>query len=153
MPLFAAVFMIVTLSSIGLPGTNGFVGEFLVLLGAFGSHRGWAVVATTGVILAAVYMLWMFQRVMFGTITHPENEKIRDMTRHEFATLIPLLVLIFWIGIYPKPFLDTMDASVKHVLEQAGHPVETTPEGMHGLLWFDRQHSGAVDAAVTREAR
>ena len=153
MPLFAAVFMIVTLSSIGLPGTNGFVGEFLVLLGAFGSHRGWAVVATTGVILAAVYMLWMFQRVMFGTVTHPENEKIRDMTRHEFATLIPLLVLIFWIGIYPKPFLDTMDASVKHVLEQAGHPVETTPEGMHGLLWFDRQHSGAVDAAVTREAR
>ena len=78
-------------------------------------------IPATGVILAAVYMLWMFQRVMFGTVTHPENEKIPDMTRHELATLIPILALIFWIGIYPKPFLDTMDASVKHVLEQAGH--------------------------------
>ena len=142
MPIFAVVFMIVTLSSIGLPGTNGFVGEFLVLLGAFGTHRVWAIVAATGVILAAVYMLWMFQRVMFGTVTHPENEKIRDMTRHELATLIPILALIFWIGIYPKPFLDTMDASVKHVLEQAGHPVEATPEGMRGMLWFDRDEAG-----------
>jgi len=151
MPLFAVVFMIVTLSSIGLPGTNGFVGEFLVLLGAFGTHRGWAIVATTGVILAAVYMLWMFQRVMFGTVTHSENEKIRDMTRHEFATLIPLLALIFWIGIYPKPFLDTMDASIKHVLEQAGHPVEATPEGMHGMLWWN--HSDEANAGAAKEAR
>ena len=151
MPLFAAVFMIVTLSSIGLPGTNGFVGEFLILLGAFGTHRVWAIVAATGVILAAVYMLWMFQRVMFGAVTHPENEKIPDLTRHELATLIPILALIFWIGIYPKPFLDTMDASVRHVLEQAGHPVEATPEGMHGMLWFN-QHSDEVEAAVMREA-
>jgi NADH-quinone oxidoreductase subunit M len=137
MPLFAAVFMIVTLSSIGLPGMNGFVGEFLILLGAFATHRAWAVIAATGVILAAVYMLWMFQRVMFGTVTHAENEKIPDMTRQELATLLPILALIFWIGIYPKPFLDTMDASVKHVLEQAGRPVEASPEGMHGMLWFD----------------
>jgi NADH-quinone oxidoreductase subunit M len=150
MPLFAAVFMIVTLSSIGLPGTNGFVGEFLILLGAFGTHRAWAVVAATGVILAAVYMLWMFQRVMFGTVTHTENEKLRDMTRHELATLVPILVLIFWIGIYPKPFLDTMDASVKHVLEQAGRPAETSPEGMRGMLWFDRNHEVSAEAEAAR---
>jgi NADH-quinone oxidoreductase subunit M len=135
MPLFAVCFMIVTLSSIGLPGTNGFVGEFLVLIGAFATHRVFAVIAATGVILAAVYMLWMFQRVMFGKITHPENEKLRDMTRLEFGTLVPILLLIFWIGIYPKPFLDTMDASVRRVLEQTGVRVESrAPEAMHGAL-------------------
>jgi NADH-quinone oxidoreductase subunit M len=120
MPLFAACFMIVTLSSVGLPGTNGFIGEFLILLGAFAASKLWAILAATGVILAVVYMLWMFQRVMFGKITHPENETLTDLTRSEFATLVPILALIFWIGIYPKPFLDTMDASVRQVLDQAG---------------------------------
>jgi NADH-quinone oxidoreductase subunit M len=72
------------------------------------------------VILAAVYMLWMFQRVMFGTIHHKENEKLVDLNGREMATLIPLVVLIFWIGLYPKPFLDTMDASLRRVLNQAG---------------------------------
>jgi len=124
MPLFAVCFMIVTLASIGLPGTNGFVGEFLILLGVFGANKVWGIIATTGVILAAVYMLWMFQRVMFGEITKPENEELKDLTRMEFATLAPIIVLIFWIGIYPKPFLDTLDASVRHVLEQAGATVE-----------------------------
>jgi NADH-quinone oxidoreductase subunit M len=124
MPLFAACFMIVTLSSIGLPGTNGFVGEFLVLLGAFAKHRVAAVLAATGVILAACYMLWMFQRVMFGTVTKNENQKLPDLTRHELATLVPILILIFWIGIYPKPFLETMNASVRQVLVQAGGTLE-----------------------------
>jgi NADH-quinone oxidoreductase subunit M len=120
MPLFAACFMIVTLSSVGLPGTNGFVGEFLILLGAFGANKLWGVIATTGVILAVVYMLWMFQRVMFGEIVHEENKKLSDMNGREFATLVPIIALIFWIGLYPKPFLDTMDASLRHVLDQAG---------------------------------
>jgi len=132
MPLYAACFMIVTLSSIGLPGTNGFVGEFLVLLGAFGANKVWGVVGATGVILAAVYMLWMFQRVMFGKVTHEENEKLRDLSKLEFATLVPIIALIFWIGIYPKPFLDTMDASVRHVLDQAGAPVPAAAP-MHTL--------------------
>ncbi len=120
MPLFAACFMIVTLSSIGLPGTNGFVGEFLILLGAFAHSKVYGIFAATGVILAAAYMLWMFQRVMFGKVIHAENEKLRDMNGREFATLVPLIILIFWIGVYPKPFLDTMSASVTHVLDQAG---------------------------------
>jgi len=120
MPLFAAFFMIATLSSIGLPGTNGFVGEFLIILGAFGASKLWGVIAATGVILAAVYMLWMFQRVMFGTVKHKENEKLPDLNGREMATLIPLVVLIFWIGFYPKPFLDTMDASLRRVLNQTG---------------------------------
>jgi len=92
----------------------------------------WGVVGATGVILAAVYMLWMFQRVMFGKITHKENEDLRDLSRLEFATLIPIIALIFWIGIYPKPFLDTMDASVRHVLDQAGAPVPAAAP-MHTL--------------------
>jgi NADH-quinone oxidoreductase subunit M len=130
MPLFAACFMIVTLASIGLPGTNGFVGEFLVLLGVFGANKVWGIIAATGVILAAVYMLWMFQRVMFGKITHPENEELKDLTRLEFATLLPIIALIFWVGIYPKPFLDTMDASVRQILDQAGVEMEA-PETEH----------------------
>jgi NADH-quinone oxidoreductase subunit M len=131
MPLFAACFMIVTLSSVGLPGTNGFIGEFLILLGAFAASKLWAILAATGVILAVVYMLWMFQRVMFGKITHPENETLTDLTRSEFATLVPIILLIFWIGIYPKPFLDTMDASVRGVLDRAGAVIEGPAGGEH----------------------
>jgi len=119
-PAFAVCFMIITLSSIGLPGTNGFVGEFLILLGAFGAHKVYGIVAATGVILAAVYMLWMFQRVMFGTVKHEANEKLKDMNFREWATVLPLILLVFWIGIYPKPFLETMDASLNHVLTQVG---------------------------------
>ena len=147
MPLFAACFMIVTLSSIGLPGTNGFVGEFLILLGAFGAHKVYGVLAATGVILAAVYMLWMFQRVMFGEIRHEENKKLKDLTRLEFATLLPILALIFWIGIYPKPFLDTMRSSVGHVLQQAGVVTET-PAPEHALI-----DTGEDAEVATEEAR
>lgn len=111
-PVFAFCFMVVTLSSIGLPGTNGFVGEFLILLGAFRTHMGLTVVAASGVILAAVYMLWMFQRVMFGKVTNEENLRLRDMNGREIAYMLPLLVLVFWIGVYPQPFLRRMDATV-----------------------------------------
>jgi NADH-quinone oxidoreductase subunit M len=117
-PIFTACFMIVTLSSIGLPGLNGFVGEFLILLGIFRVHRLYAVLATAGVILAAVYMLWMFQRVMFGTVTHDENRRLRDLTPREIAVLIPVLLGIIWIGIYPRPFLMVTEASVKQLLAQ-----------------------------------
>jgi len=115
-PLFAVVFMIVTLSSIGLPGTNGFVGEFLILLGAFKTARGLTVFAAAGVILAAVYMLWMFQRVMFGKITNEENRHMTDLNAREVAYLLPLLLMIFWIGVYPQTFLRKMDASVSAVV-------------------------------------
>jgi NADH-quinone oxidoreductase subunit M len=138
MPLYAACFMIVTLASIGLPGTNGFVGEFLVLLGTFAANKVWGAVAATGVILAAVYMLRMYQRVMFGEITKPENKELKDLTRLEFATLAPIIVLIFWIGIYPKPFLETMETSVHHVLRQAGAPVETP----------DFEHTGIITEEI-----
>jgi NADH-quinone oxidoreductase subunit M len=113
LPVYAAVFLIVTLSSIGLPGTNGFVGEFLIMLGAFKTTRLLTVFAATGVILAAVYMLWMFQRVMFGKVTNEKNLGLPDLNAREVAYLLPLLVMIFWIGVYPQTFLRKMDASVQ----------------------------------------
>ena len=111
-PVFSLCFMVVTLSSIGVPGTNGFVGEFLILLGAFKVQKWYAVVAATGVIFAAVYMLWMFQRVMYGKITNEENLRLADMNGREVAYMLPLLLFILWIGVYPQPFLRRMDASV-----------------------------------------
>ncbi|HSL91400.1 MAG TPA: NADH-quinone oxidoreductase subunit M [Candidatus Limnocylindrales bacterium] len=116
LPAYAVVFMIVTLSSIGLPGTNGFVGEFLILLGSFKTTRLLTVFAVTGVVLAAVYMLWMYQRVMFGKVTNEKNLGLPDLNAREVAYLLPLLVMIFWIGVYPQTFLRKMDASVRSVV-------------------------------------
>jgi NADH-quinone oxidoreductase subunit M len=119
MPVFATIFLIVTFSSIGLPGTNGFVGEFLILVGAFESElRVFTVFATTGVILAAVYMLWMFQRVMMGKLTNPKNENLKDLSAREVTIMMPLLIFIFWIGIYPNTFLDKMNPALENMIKQ-----------------------------------
>jgi NADH-quinone oxidoreductase subunit M len=117
LPIYAAFFMIFTLSSLGLPGMNGFIGEFLILLGAFTTERLYAVIGTTGIILGAAYMLWMYQRVMFMELK-PKNEKLIDLSWREAVTLIPLAVLVFWIGIFPNPFLGIMHETVRHLLEQ-----------------------------------
>jgi NADH-quinone oxidoreductase subunit M len=121
MPIFATFFLIVTLSSIGLPGLNGFVGEFMILLGSFTSDlsKVYTILATSGVILAAVYMLWMFQRVMFGTLDNPKNQELKDLSLREIVVLVPIVVFIIWIGVYPKPFLSRMEKSVAHVLTQS----------------------------------
>jgi len=119
MPIFATIFLIITLSSIGLPATNGFVGEFLALVGAFESGLRWyAVVATSGVILAAVYMLWMYQRVMFGTVTNAANENLKDLSAREIVVMMPLLVFVFWIGVYPNTFFDKMNPAIEQLLSQ-----------------------------------
>jgi NADH-quinone oxidoreductase subunit M len=124
MPVFAVFFMIVTLSSIGLPGTNGFVGEFLILLGAFQANIVYGVLAAAGVILGAAYMLWMFQRVMFGKLTNPKNEGLKDLNAREVVILIPMVALIFLMGIYPKLFFSKMDASVERFLKDFKGKVE-----------------------------
>ena len=117
MPIFAVIFMIVTLSSVALPGTNGFVGEFLILVGGFESSlRWWTIVATSGVIFAAVYMLWMFQRVMFGELDNPKNQALLDLNAREIAIMVPLLVMIFVLGVYPNPFIEKMTPSIKKVI-------------------------------------
>ena len=117
LPVFSTIFMIVTFSSIGLPMLNGFVGEFLILLGAFNANVTFAVVATSGVILSAVYMLWMYQRVIFGEVTNPKNKKLVDLDFREKLILLPLVALIFWMGIYSDSFLRKMDTSVNQVLQ------------------------------------
>ena len=116
MPIYATFFMIVTLSSIGLPGLNGFVGEFLILLGTFKVNVTYAVFAATGVILSAVYMLWMFQRVMFGEVTKEENRKLKDLSLREIIVLIPIILFIIQIGVYPKPYLSRMEPTVKNLI-------------------------------------
>jgi NADH-quinone oxidoreductase subunit M len=118
MPMFAAFFLVVSLSSIGLPGLNGFVGEFLVLLGAIQTMPAFAIIGALGVILAAVYMLWMYQRVMFGEVTHEANKHLRDLTLREVMVLVPVVLLIVWIGMYPQPFLKRMEASTKAIVER-----------------------------------
>jgi len=124
LPVYGAVFLVVMLSSIGLPGTNGFIGEFLVLLGAFRAAPLWAVLAATGVILSAAYMLWMFQRVMFGPVTHAENQKLSDLTLRERLVFAPIILLIFWIGFAPQPFLSRMQPALDHTLELANQRKE-----------------------------
>ena len=119
-PIFTLFFMITTLSSIGLPGLNGFVGEFLVLIGSFQStyvSKAFAIISATGVIIAAVYMLWMFRRVMFGELDKTENKELTDLTRHEVLILMPLVVLMFVIGFHATPFLQEIGKSSDKILD------------------------------------
>jgi NADH-quinone oxidoreductase subunit M len=114
-PIFAGVFMVVMLSSVGLPGLNGFVGEFLVLIGTFVTRRWYAVVAASGVILAALYLLWAYQRVFQGA-PDAENADFPEMTWRERAVMVPLLGLIVFLGVYPKPVLERIEPSVDRLI-------------------------------------
>jgi len=116
MPAYAAVFLIMSMSSIGLPGLNGFIGEFMILMGTWAVNWVWAAIAATGIILGAGYMLWLYQRIMFGRLENPANLSLKDLTAREFATFLPLLVLAFWIGVFPKPFLNIIDKPVEKVV-------------------------------------
>ena len=118
MPNFAAVYLIVSLSSLGMPLLNGFIGEFTILQGAFQVSKAWAAWGTLGVILGAAYLLWLYQRVMFGSVTNPANEHLPDLNLREIATLLPLVFLAFWIGIYPKPFFALIEKPVQRIVEQ-----------------------------------
>ncbi|HIN10285.1 MAG TPA: NADH-quinone oxidoreductase subunit M [Acidobacteria bacterium] len=116
MPAFAVVFAVMMLSSIGLPTLNGFIGEVLILQGIFVVNTWWAAAAASGIVLGAAYMLWLYQRTMFGTVDNPKNENLPDLNLREWATFTPLLILAVWIGLYPKPFLDRLETSVDHVM-------------------------------------
>jgi NADH-quinone oxidoreductase subunit M len=117
MPWYALAFMVFTLANVGLPGTSGFVGEFLTLLGAFKANTWVAFFATTGVILSACYALWLFARVIFGEVTKPVLETIPDLDRREMAMLAPLVILVIYYGVHPGPVLDACAASVDQVLK------------------------------------
>src|SRR5881296_1289844 len=145
MPVYATLFMIVTMSSIGLPALNGFIGEFTILVGAFripaeygftlpwfgGLHIGgmfWAVCGTLGIVLGAAYMLWLYQRTMFGKLDNPENAKLSDLNLREVMTLVPIVICCFWIGLYPGPFFRILEKPVAEIAQrlQAGEPSSQT---------------------------
>jgi NADH-quinone oxidoreductase subunit M len=117
-PILAGVFLFVALSSLGLPGLNGFVGEFLILLGTFFTYRWWVVPAAFGVVLAAIYLLWAYQRVFHGEPVVEENRLLPDLNLREVAMLAPVVALIALIGVYPKPFLDRIEPSAERVVQQ-----------------------------------
>jgi len=118
MPVYATVFMIMTLSSIGMPGLNGFIGEFFILQGTFAAPGLWiyAAIAVLGIVLGAAYMLWLYQRVMFGKLENPLNKVLPDLNLRELATFIPLIILAFWIGIYPTFFTKYLDEPVNAIV-------------------------------------
>src|SRR5271168_1939447 len=116
MPNFAAVYLIVTLSSLGMPLLNGFIGEFTILRGAFEVRWQWAAWGVIGVVLGAAYLLWLYQRVMFGNVTNPANEQLPDLNWREWTTIGTLILFAFWIGIYPKPLFDVLDKPVQQIV-------------------------------------
>ncbi len=117
MPVYATFTLIIFLASMGLPMLNGFVGEMMILLAAFAENRMWAYWAVSGIVLGAAYLLWLYQRVFWGQVTHDENKKLVDLNWRELATLIPLVLLCFWIGLYPAPFLDFLAKPAAHIAE------------------------------------
>ena len=146
MPVYATITMIMFLSSMGLPLLNGFIGEYYILLGTFMENWKWAAWAVPGVVLAAAYLLWLYQRVFFGTVTNPKNEKLHDLTPREVLTFVPLVIMAFWIGLYPKPFLQ--------ILEQPVNQIVQTVRGKDypGLYSVNASGQPAVPAAPTVEA-
>jgi len=121
MPVYAVCFVIAMLSSVGLPGLNGFVGEFLILSGSFQTHPTATIIASSGVILAAIYLLWLIQRVFYGPITNDENKTVKEIAWNEIAALVPLAVFIVWIGVHPNTFLKKMSPSVQQLLSHVQH--------------------------------
>ena len=116
MPVFAAVFLVMTMSSIGLPTLNGFIGEVLILQGVYVVNKLWAAVAASGIVLGAAYMLWLYQRTMFGKVDNPANAALTDLTGREVVTFVPLIALAVWIGLYPSPILRRVEPAVTRVI-------------------------------------
>lgn len=120
-PVYGSLLLIICLSSIGLPGLNGFIGEFMILSGTFIStilpYKAYTILGTTGIVLSAVYLLWMYQRVMLGPVEKPENQNVLDLNKREIISIIPILLIIVWIGVYPNTFLQKSEASVRKIIE------------------------------------
>jgi len=141
MPVFAAFFLLFTLASVGLPGTNGFIGEFLILLGSFMTRPWVALVAASGLIIGAWYMLWLYQRIFFNPV-NSKWDNIKELEVREIIAFMPMVILIFWIGLFPNTMLDFMHVSVAHLLEQ----VSGNPEGVASGVQL--AVSNTIDAAV-----
>jgi NADH-quinone oxidoreductase subunit M len=139
MPIYATLFMIITMSSIGVPALNGFIGEFTILQGAFEAKPWWAMVAVSGVVFGAAYMLWLYQRTMFGPLSNPKNQNLKDLNLRELMVLLPLIAWAFWIGLYPKPYFDVLEKPVAKIVERV-HP------------GYYAEHAAAEHAAIAAKA-
>jgi NADH-quinone oxidoreductase subunit M len=126
MPIYAAFFMVFTMANVGLPGTSGFIGEFLTLLGAFKANTWVAFFATTGIILSAAYALWLYRRIIFGVLDKPSLRAIADLSPREIVVMAPLVILTLLFGFYPAPILDVTAQSVKKLVVQHEQVIKTT---------------------------
>ena len=151
MPMFAAIFVFTALASIGLPGTSGFVGEFLALLGTFQTHPWIAVIGATGVIFAAYYMLPMVQRILFNAPDRPENRGLPDLSARELTVLVPLVVLMLWMGVYPKPFLERSEQTVVELLDHVERN-RTPVQSRFGATDRVQPPAGQIDGGTTAGA-
>ena len=133
MPRYAIAFMIIAMSSLGLPTLNGFIGEFVILQGAYEESYLWAAFGVSGIVLGACYMLWLYQRTMFGTLDNPKNKVLKDLNFRELMTLVPLIIWAFWIGLYPRPFFEILEKPVEKIVQRvrpdyyATHPSAIAP--------------------------
>ena len=148
MPILAVFFAITMFSSIGLPGLNGFIGEFLILVGAFQYNKVYAGIAVIGVILGAAYMLWLFQRIILGPVDKPENKILQDLNAREIIYMVPLLLLMFWIGLYPKPFIEIMTPAANNTIRMVNRGVADQKQ-VHLSLEYPKD---AVPIGKTAEA-
>ncbi len=162
MPVYATVTLIMFLSSMGLPLLNGFIGEFTILQGTFMepviagySGRVWAAWAVLGVILGAAYLLWLYQRVFFGPINNPKNEKLHDLTGRELVTFVPLIILAFWIGLYPKPFFQILEQPVNNIVYNQLHRElpKPGPEAPIEATTPHEEHAAAPQPAAAEQAK
>jgi len=134
MPAYAFVFMVFMLASVGLPGTSGFVGEFLVIVAAFQVSTWAALLAASGIILGAAYMLYLYRRVIFGMLTKPDLRAIMDLNPREILVFAPLVVLVFWMGLYPASFLDIMSVSIENLIADYQVALGEAPENSLSAL-------------------
>jgi NADH-quinone oxidoreductase subunit M len=134
MPNYAIVFAIAMFSSAGLPLLNGFIGEFTILQGVFMVNKWWAVAVGCGIVLGATYLLWLYQRTMLGEVTNEKNRALRDLNAREWAVFLPLIALVFWIGIYPKPYFDILDQSVKTIVQRVNPGAMKTAAAQAGSV-------------------
>jgi NADH-quinone oxidoreductase subunit M len=150
MPVYATITLVIFLASMGLPLLNGFIGELMILQGAFSANKVWAYWAVSGIVLGAAYLLWLYQRVFWGKVTNEENQHLQDLNGRELATLVPLMVLCFWIGIYPKPVLEFLHGPMARLAStvQPGRFDASQPVGHGAVPTVHAAEPGAASPAA-----
>ena len=152
MPVYATYFMIIMLSSLGLPLLNGFIGEFTILQGAFQVSHVWAACAVVGIILGAAYLLWLYQRTMFGEVTNEKNKNLKDLNFREVATLFPLVILALWIGVYPRPFFRILEKPVNRIVATV-QPEKFQLDASGNLIVSEQKTEATPSATTATEVR